>query len=204
MRACWQRPGWNWSGATSYRSTCTSWQRGGPSDRGRPVRRGRECAADLRAIASQFGGHAAAAGEHLLTQGETSVGLGFLIDGQAAVRINGREHTRLARGEIFGEISALLGEPISGDLVALGPVRYVLLEAERLRQFLTSHPEVCFRLLQGESRRLRNPTRWYASQPMRAHDARWSPSSWHGLPVVQQPEWPNEAALEHTLAELRV
>jgi 3-deoxy-7-phosphoheptulonate synthase len=160
--------------------------------------------ADLRAIASQFGGHAAAAGEHVLTQGETSVGLGFLIDGQAAVRINGREHTRLARGEIFGEISALLGEPISGDLVALGPVRYVLLEAERLRQFLTSHPEVCFRLLQGESRRLLNPTRWYASQPMRAHDARWSPSSWHGLPVVQQPEWPNEAALEHTLAELRV
>ena len=160
--------------------------------------------ADLRAIASQFAGHAAAAGEHLLTQGETSVGLGFLIDGQAAVRINGREHTRLARGEIFGEISALLGEPISGDLVALGPVRYVLLEAERLRQFLTSHPEVCFRLLQGESRRLLNPTRWYASQPMRAHDARWSPSSWHGLPVVQQPEWPNEAALEHTLAELRV
>ena len=52
-----------------------------------------------------------------------------MIDGQVAVRIDGAEHTRLARGEAFGEISALLGAPATGDVVALGPVSYVFLDA---------------------------------------------------------------------------
>lgn len=158
--------------------------------------------AELRAVADEFGHLRADAGELLLVQGTTSGGFGFVIDGQVAVRIDGREHTRLARGEAFGEISALLGEPVSGDLVALGPVGYIWLERERVRDFLVRNPELCYGMLQGEARRLRDPSRWYSSVSSRT-ELDWTPGSWRAHPVVQQPDWPNAAALELALAELR-
>jgi 3-deoxy-7-phosphoheptulonate synthase len=158
---------------------------------------------ELWAVADEFEHLRADTGELLLAQGTTSQGFGFVIDGQVAVRIGGREHTRLARGEAFGEISALLGEPVSGDLVALGPVDYVWLERERVRDFLTRHPELCFGMLQGEARRLLNPGRWYSSVVTHAPGSEWAPDSWRARPVVQQPEWPNATALELALAELR-
>ena len=158
---------------------------------------------ELRAVAGEFRHMRADAGELLLRQGATSEGFGFVIDGQVAVRIGGREHTRLARGEAFGEISALLGEPVSGDLVALGPVDYIWLERERVRDFLIRHPELCFGMLQGEARRLLNPGRWYSSVVTRAPVSDWAPDSWRTRPVTQQPEWPNATALELALAELR-
>ena len=34
-------------------------------------------------------------------------------------------------------------------------------------------------------------------------EATWTPSSWRGLETLQQPEWPDEAALEEAIAELR-
>ena len=126
-----------------------------------------------------------------------------MIDGQVALRIGGVEHTRLARGEAFGEISALLGEPVSGDLVALGPVGYIWLERERVRDFLVGHPELCYGMLQGEARRLRDPSRWYSSVSTRTPEPDWAPDSWRARPVVQQPDWPNATALELALAELR-
>ncbi len=113
-----------------------------------------------------------------------------------ALRIGGRERTRLARGEAFGEISALLDEPVSGDLVALGPVGYIWLERERVRDFLVRHPELCFGMLQGEARRLRDPGRWYSSVASRTAEPDWAPGSWRSHPVVQQPEWPSATALE--------
>ena len=158
---------------------------------------------ELRAVASEFRLRSAGSGELLLCQGSPSEGFGFLIEGQAAVRINGHERTRLARGEVFGEISALLDEPVSGDVVALGPVRYIFLERQRIKKFLTGHPHLCYGLLQGEARRLLDPTRWYSSQAGRKRTAGWTPYRWRSHPVTQQPDWPNGIALEMALAELR-
>ena len=158
---------------------------------------------ELRAVAEEFSHRRAEAGELLLRQGAASEGLGFVIDGQVALRIGGLEQTRLARGEAFGEIGALLGLPVSGDIVALGPVSYIWLERERVRGFLIGHPELCYGLLQGEARRLRDPGRWYSSVATRTPEPGWAPDSWRPRPVVQQPEWPNAAALELALAELR-
>ena len=31
---------------------------------------------------------------------------------------------------------------------------------------------------------------------MAVTDPTWTPSSWHGFPALQQPEWPDEAALD--------
>jgi len=159
--------------------------------------------ADLEAIVIEFDLLAAGAGQVLLPQGSRFGGLGFLIEGQAAVRIDGHEIIRLVRGEPFGEISAVLDEPSAGEVVALGPVRYALLARERAKSFLVAHPDLCYALLKGEARRLRSPGRWYSSEVSREPLAGWTPQSWRDRPILQQPEWPDEAALALALDELR-
>jgi 3-deoxy-7-phosphoheptulonate synthase len=158
---------------------------------------------ELRAAAREFRGVTAASGEMLLQQGSPSKGIGFVIDGQAAIRISGRELTRLARGEMFGEISALLDIPVSGDVVAIGPVRYIFLDRERTHSFLTENPHLCYSMLRGEARRLLDPTRWYASRAEPGTVDGWKPDSWRSRLSKQQPDWPNDVALEIALDELR-
>jgi CRP-like cAMP-binding protein len=46
------------------------------------------------------------------------------------------------------------------DIVALGPLRCLVLPAAELETFLVGHPRVMFRVLQGEARKLRSTTRW--------------------------------------------
>ena len=158
---------------------------------------------DLQAVVAAFADVSAEGGEVLLKQGSAAGGFGFLLEGQVAVRANGAEVTRLGRGEPFGEISALLGDPSTADVVALGPVRYLLLPRERLRDFLTQHPDLCYCMLQAEARRLRHPHRWYSSTAVSAPRAQRTPGSWRSRPIVQQPDWPDATELERALDELR-
>ena len=158
---------------------------------------------DLQAVVTEFADVSAEGGDLLLQQGSASGGFGFLLEGQVAVRVNGAEVTRLGRGEPFGEISALLGDPTTADVVALGPVRFLMLPRERLRDFLTRHPDLCYCMLQAEARRLRNPDRWYSSTAIGTPRAHWTPGSWRSRPVAQQPDWPDATELEHALGELR-
>jgi CRP-like cAMP-binding protein len=99
-------------------------------------------------------------GQRILRQGFSGTGFYLILDGEAAVRIDGVERARLARGDFFGEISILLDEPPSGDVVALGPLHCLVLSGEELTGLLTSIPAVAFRMLQAEARRLRAANRW--------------------------------------------
>ena len=63
-------------------------------------------------------------------------------------------------GEVFGEISVLLGEPPTADVVAAGSLRCLHLPGPELEPFLTSHPNVTFRMLQAEARRLHTTLGW--------------------------------------------
>jgi 3-deoxy-7-phosphoheptulonate synthase len=158
---------------------------------------------ELQAAAHEFRHLTAESGELLLEEGSRPTGFGFMIEGQAAIRIAGREHTRLARGEMFGEVSVLLDMPVSGDVVAIGPVSYIFLDRERTQSFLVDNPHLCYSMLRGEARRLLDPTRWYSSRSEPGHSDGWTPESWRSQPIKQQPEWPNEVALEIALGELR-
>ena len=99
-------------------------------------------------------------GERVLRQGFSGSNLYIILSGEAAVKIDGVQRTVLSRGDFFGEISVLLGEPPVADVVALGPLRCLVLPGMELEAFLTTYPKVTYRMLQAEARRVRNTSQW--------------------------------------------
>lgn len=98
-------------------------------------------------------------GERILRQGHRGSGFYVIIEGEAVFRLNGEDRGRLGRGDFFGEISILLGEPPTADVVATGPMRCLVLAPTDVQEFLESHPRVMFRVLQAEATKLRNTLR---------------------------------------------
>jgi CRP-like cAMP-binding protein len=97
--------------------------------------------------------------ERVLREGIAGSAFYLILEGEAAVVAGGRPVTSLARGEFFGEISVLLGEAPVADIVATRPLRSHVLPGELLRQFLQTNPQVCYRILVAEARKLGNATR---------------------------------------------
>jgi len=100
------------------------------------------------------------AGERILRQGVSGSGFYIILEGSAAIRVNGVDRSVLKAGDYFGEISCLLGEVPVADIVAAQPLRCLVLPAAELEAFLTRHPRIMFRLLQGEARKLKHTTAW--------------------------------------------
>lgn len=101
-----------------------------------------------------------AEGERILRQGLTGSGFHVILDGEAAVVIDGQERARIGRGEFFGEVSIILGESPIADVVALRPLHCLVLPGPRVEAFLIDHPRVMYRMLQTQARRLRAANRW--------------------------------------------
>jgi CRP-like cAMP-binding protein len=99
-------------------------------------------------------------GERILRQGLTGSAFYVILDGTASIRVDGVDRSTLRPGDYFGEISCLLGEPPTADIVAQRPLRCLVLPGTALESFLLAHPKVMFRLLQGEARKVRTTTRW--------------------------------------------
>jgi CRP-like cAMP-binding protein len=114
----------------------------------------------LAGIAHIFEEMAFAEGERVLRQGLSGAGFHVILDGEAAVVVDGTERARLARGDFFGEVSILLGEPPIADIVATRPLRCLVLAAPAVEAFLVAHPRVMYRMLQAQARRLRAANRW--------------------------------------------
>src|SRR5204862_113057 len=66
--------------------------------------------AELNAIAHIVEERRYAAGERILRQGISGSAFYIILDGEAAIRVSGKDYGTLGRGEFFGEISALLGD----------------------------------------------------------------------------------------------
>jgi CRP/FNR family transcriptional regulator, cyclic AMP receptor protein len=95
-----------------------------------------------------------------LRQGFSGSGFYVILEGEAAIRIDGEQRAKLSRGDFFGELSILLDEPPSADVVALMPLRCLVLPRSELEEWLVSLPWVTLRLLQAELRRLSIANRW--------------------------------------------
>jgi len=97
----------------------------------------------------------------ILRQGMSGNAFHVILSGEASVRIDGSERARLVPGEFFGEVSILLGEPPTADVVAATEeLRCAVLAGADFRALLLRHPSVLYRVLQTEARRLRNANRW--------------------------------------------
>ncbi len=116
--------------------------------------------AELEAAAHTFDEEWFSEGQRIIRQGIAGSNFYVILDGDAAIRIDGEDRTTLGRGEFFGEVSVLLGEPPTADVVALRPMRCLVLPGPEVEPFLTAHPPVMFRMLQAEARRLRATIQW--------------------------------------------
>lgn len=100
------------------------------------------------------------AGTRILRQGISGSAFYVILDGEAEVVIDGHQRATLSRGDFFGEISILLGEPPGADIVASRDMRTLMVAGAQVRDVLFQNPSLMFRMLQAQSRRLRNANRW--------------------------------------------
>lgn len=114
----------------------------------------------LEEVVHTFEEEVFAEGQRVLRQGFSGTNLYIILEGDAGVVIDGVQRTMLAKGDYFGEISVLLGEPPAADVVALRPLRCLVLPETEVQSFLLRHPQVMLRMLQAEARRLRSTTLW--------------------------------------------
>ena len=114
----------------------------------------------LEGIVHDFEEAVFAEGDKVLRQGLTGSGFFIILDGEAAIVVDGTERARIGRGEFFGEVSILLGESPIADVVAMRPLRCLQLPGPRVEAFLIDHPRVMYRMLQTQARRLRAANRW--------------------------------------------
>lgn len=115
---------------------------------------------ELESVVHTFEEVAYADGERVLRQGLSGSGFHVILDGEAAVAVDGEERARLGRGDFFGEVSIFLGEAPIADIVATRPLRCLVLAGPQVESFLIDHPRVMFRMLQAQARRLRAANRW--------------------------------------------
>jgi CRP-like cAMP-binding protein len=116
--------------------------------------------AQLEAIADPDSERSFAAGERILRRGMSGTGFYVILEGEATVTLGGEELNRLRQGDFFGEISTLLDEPLTADVTADTPVRVLEIAGPRLEAFLISYPQVMFRMLVTEARRLQEVLAW--------------------------------------------
>jgi CRP-like cAMP-binding protein len=109
----------------------------------------------LMGVASRFEEAFFPKDARVLRQGLTGSGFFVILDGEADVIADGQKRATLARGEFFGEVSVMLGEPPIADIVATRPLRCIVLAGPALEGFLVEHPRVMYRMLQAMGRRLR-------------------------------------------------
>ena len=128
---------------------------------------------ELDAVTQEFEEEHAQPGARLLREGFAGSGFTVIISGEADWLVAGRRVDRsatmiglpakpvtLRRGDWFGELSVLFGEPSISDVFALTPMHLLVLPGHELEGFLHRYPKVMFQLLKGEARRLRDPERW--------------------------------------------
>jgi len=102
-------------------------------------------------------------GEVIFHQGDVGTALFIVRRGEVAIRLSsddGKEVilTLLDRGDFFGELALLDGEPRSTDAVAREESDLLILQREDFQRFLDSRPQVVKGLLAALSRLVRRVT----------------------------------------------
>lgn len=111
-------------------------------------------------IVREFDRTAFESGEAIVRRGGRAAGLYVVVEGEAAVVVDGEDRSRLGPGSCFGEVSVLLDEPAAAEVVARGAVSCVLIPAGAVERLLFEHGSLALALLRVEARRLQAATQW--------------------------------------------
>jgi type IV pilus assembly protein PilB len=111
--------------------------------------------AELHALTGELERQSFPEGHWVLRRGETSGDLFVILAGEVGIVVDDEEKVTLTTGSFFGEVSALLGEPPTADVVTRSRLECLVIPAAGVEDFLVSHPRVMYRMFQTEARRLR-------------------------------------------------
>lgn len=115
--------------------------------------------AQIEKVEHSFEEHWFEEGERAQRQGMPSSGFFVILDGEAERRVDGEAlagaEGKLRRGDWFGELAIFFDEPAQTDVVASRPLHTIVMQPGELTAFLHDYPQVMYRLLLGEARRLR-------------------------------------------------
>ena len=112
-------------------------------------------AKELKALGNEFKTVLKPAGSKLVVTGDSGVGFMIILDGTVEVTtVDGRKRI-LGQGDYYGEMALLNEGARSATVVAMSDVQLAGLVSWSFKPFLLNHPEVCYRLLQTISQRLR-------------------------------------------------
>ena len=114
----------------------------------------------LEDVAHAFEDEVFGEGQRVLRQGLTGNAIYVILEGEAVVRRNGDEVARLARGDFFGEVSALLGVAPAADVVAASLLRCLVIPGPEIDGFLLERPTVTLRMLKVEANRIWSTLEW--------------------------------------------
>jgi CRP-like cAMP-binding protein len=110
---------------------------------------------ELDLVASRLSEHRAAAGEVLVTEGQTGRELFVIIEGSVTVSTPGRALAELHAGDFFGEIALLDDGPRTATVVAKTDVVLDVSSQREFTEMIIGAPSMTRKLLIGVARRLR-------------------------------------------------
>ncbi|HEX7312086.1 MAG TPA: cyclic nucleotide-binding domain-containing protein [Gaiellaceae bacterium] len=114
----------------------------------------------VEALAHTFTEEVFAEGQRVIREGMAGSGFYVILEGEAQVVIGGQERARLTRGDFFGEISILTDALPTADVIATSMLRCLTIPDNELKAFMLRQPNVMYRMLQAEARRLRAANAW--------------------------------------------
>jgi CRP-like cAMP-binding protein len=115
---------------------------------------------ELEALAHTVDEEVFAEGQRVLRKGLSGSGFFVILEGHAAIEVDGERPWTLGPGDFFGEASVLTGDPPSADVVAATLLRCVIVPGPELETFLLARPQLMLRLLRVEAQRLRTALEW--------------------------------------------
>ena len=99
------------------------------------------------------------AGKTIVESGATGVGFFFILEGDVEVRQRGKSLAKLGKGQFFGEMALIDGQPRTADVVAVGPTECFVLSAWSCASLIKSEPKISLGVMKELVRRLRETDR---------------------------------------------
>lgn len=95
------------------------------------------------------------AGETIVEEGRAGVGFFFIVDGDVQVRQRGKTIAKLSKGQFFGEMALIDGQPRTADVVAVTPTECFALSAWSFASLVKTEPNIALGMMKELVRRLR-------------------------------------------------